>query len=332
MLLQKVKLTDDPQLDEIKYPWAYELLQQAVANTWFPHEVPLMEDLADWNKMTEEEVQAVTLFMSFFNPAEFRVNQSITRGMLPYISAPEVIMYLTRQMWEEVNHSMTFEFVLKTFPIDRDKAFKAHVDLPSMHAKEQFLLEHVEALQNGEIDIESVEGLQNFVKNLVATNIITEGIWFYSGFMLGLSFRQRSKLRNFAALINWVMRDESLHLKFGMNFVLSILEENPQINTPEFAEEIRNMILKAVELEEAYNKDLIPNGIIGLNAEYINKYVRYITDRRLEELGFEAHYKESNPAKWMGTANDALELVNFFEVVNTNYEVPNGAQSSKTDA
>lgn len=321
MILQKVSLTDDPQLDQIKYPWAYELLQQAIANTWFPHEVPLMEDMADWSKMTAEETEAVTLFLSFFNPGEFRVNQSITRGMMPYISAPEVIMYLTRQMWEEVNHSMTFEYILKTFQVDRERAFKAHVDLPSMKAKEDFLLEHIESLQSGDIDVDSTKGIQTFVKNLVATNIITEGIWFYSGFMLGLSFRQRNKLRNFGSLIHWVMRDESLHLKFGMNFILTILEEYPEINTEEFANEIKEMILHSVELEETYNKDLIPNGIIGLNAEYINKYVRYITDRRLEELGFEAHYKEANPAKWMGAANDTLELVNFFETVNTNYEM-----------
>lgn len=324
MILQKTTLHDDPQLDQIEYKWAYELVEQAVANTWFPHEVPLMEDLADWKKMSEEEKEAVTLFMSFFNPAEFRVNQSITRGMMPYISAPEVIMYLTRQMWEEVNHSMTFEYVLQTFPIDRDRAFKAHVNLPSMKAKEDFLLDHVEALRNGEIDIESDEGIRTFVKNIVATNVITEGIWFYSGFMLGLSFRQRNLLRNFASLIDWVLRDESLHLKFGINLILTILEEYPHIVTEEFAQEIREMILRSVELEEEYNKELLPEGILGLNSEYIMQYVKYITDRRLEELGFEPEYNVSNPAKWMGTATDTLELVNFFETTNTNYEVNNG--------
>jgi ribonucleoside-diphosphate reductase beta chain len=329
MILGNVKLHDDPQLDQIEYPWAYELVEQAVANTWFPHEIPLMEDLADWREMTDEEKDAVTLFMSFFNPSEFRVNQSITRGMMPYVTAPEAIMYMTRQMWEEVNHSMSFEYVLKTFPIDRDKAFKAHVTLPSMKAKEDYLLGHIEALQNGDIDIDTLEGKQNFVKNLVATNIITEGIWFYSGFLLGLSFRQRNRLRNFAALIDWVVRDESLHLQFGIYLVLTILEENPDIVTEEFAQEIREMIIHSVKLEEAYNKDLIPKGILGLNAEYINKYVKYIADRRLEELGFEPEFHEQNPAKWMSTANDTLELVNFFETVNTNYEVNADAASNK---
>jgi ribonucleoside-diphosphate reductase beta chain len=139
--------------------------------------------------------------------------------------------------------------------------------------------------------------------------------------MVALSFRQRNLLRSFASLIDWVVRDESLHLKFGINLVLTVLEENPDVATEEFAAEIRDMIIDAVAMEEAYNRDLLPHGILGLNADYINTYVRYLADRRLEELGFEPHFHAANPAKWMATANDTLQLVNFFESTNTSYEV-----------
>src|SRR5690606_29063635 len=127
------------------------------------------------------------------------------------------------------------------------------------------------------------------------------------------SFRQRNLLRNEGSLLDWVTRDENLHLQFGINLLLTILEENEDLQTEEFAEEIKGLILQAVELEEAYNKDMLPNGIFGLNADYVNQYVKYMTDRRLEELGFEPHFNVSNPAKWMAAANDTLELVNFFE-------------------
>lgn len=325
MILQKADLSADPQLDKINYQWAYDLVQQGIANTWFPHEIPLMEDLADWKKMTDEEKEAFELFLGFFNPGEFRVNQSITRGMLPFLGgAPEVVMYLTRQMWEEVNHSLSFEYIMQTFPIDRKRAFESHSHVPALKAKEDFLLEHIEALKNGDIDIESAEGIQTFVKNIVATNIITEGIWFYGGFLFALSFRQRNLLRNFGSLIAWVLRDESLHLKFGIHLILEILEEHPEIITDKFVDEVRGMIIKAVEMEEQYNRELIPNGIIGLNADYISRYIKYVADRRLEELGLEPEYGVSNPAKWMATASDTLELVNFFETVNTNYEVNAG--------
>jgi ribonucleoside-diphosphate reductase beta chain len=137
---------------------------------------------------------------------------------------------------------------------------------------------------------------------------------------VALSFRQRNLLRNFGSLIDWIVRDESLHLKFGMNLILTVLEENPDLQTPEFAAEIKKMILDAVEMEEEYNYELLPGGILGLNANYINQYVKYLADRRLEELGFEPEYNVTNPAKWMAAANDTLELVNFFESINTSYE------------
>lgn len=315
----------------LKYPWAYDLYLQAVANTWFPHEIQLGEDLADWSKMSAEERHAVSFFVSYFNPAELLVNKSLAFGIYPYLQAPEAHLYLAKQMWEEANHCVAFEYVLQTFPIDRDKAFHAHQTIASMEAKENFNVHFLQKMTSQTLNIETKEGKQDLVRNLVATNIVAEGIWFYSGFMVGLSFRQRNLMRNFGSLIDWVLRDESLHLKFGINLILTILEEYPEVATPEFAEEIRQMILQGVELERAYNKDLLPNGILGLNADYINQYVQYIADRRLQELGFPAYYKSTNPAKWMSTANDVYELVNFFESTNTSYEVNARAHRETTE-
>jgi ribonucleoside-diphosphate reductase beta chain len=223
-------------------------------------------------------------------------------------------------MWEEANHSMSFEYILETFPIDREEAYASHVEIPSMARKEEFEVRFIRRMLEQKLDIGTTEGKQDFIRNLVAYNIILEGIWFYSGFMVALSFRQRNLLRNFGSLIDWIVRDESLHLKFGMNLILTVLEENPDLQTPEFAAEIKNMILDAVAMEEEYNNDLLPGGILGLNANYINQYVKYLADRRLEELGFEPEYNVTNPAKWMAAANDTLELVNFFESINTSYE------------
>jgi len=224
---------------------------------------------------------------------------------------------------------MSFEYVLETFPIDREKAYDAHIDTPSMARKEAFETKFIKRMTEQTLDITTTEGKKDFVRNLIAYNIILEGIWFYSGFMVALSFRQRNLLRNFASLIDWVVRDESLHLKFGINLILTVLEENEDLQTEEFAAEIKQMILDGVEMEADYNKDLLPNGILGLNSDYINQYVKYLADRRLEELGFEPHYKVSNPAKWMAGANDTLQLVNFFEATNTSYEV--GGNTPKSE-
>jgi ribonucleoside-diphosphate reductase beta chain len=312
---------EDMNLHPLNYKWAYDLYNQAVRNTWFPHEIALKEDLEDWAKMTEDERHAVKFLMAFFNPAELIVNRSLALGVYPYLKSPECHLYLAKQMWEEANHCVAFEYVLETFPFDKQKIFSLHLGVPSMLAKEAFINKYMARMTDTLLDISTPEGKKDFLRNLVATNIVMEGIWFYSGFMVALSFRQRNQLRNFGSMINWVLRDESLHLKFGMTLVHSVLEENAELLTEEFANEIRQIVIDGVDLEVKYNLDLFPNGILGLNADYVNQYVMYVADRRLEELGLPKYYNVTNPAKWMTTATDVFELVNFFEAQNTNYEV-----------
>lgn len=317
-------IQDGLLLKPVKYQWAMDLYNQAVANTWFPNEIQLGEDIADFKKMTDEERHVITFLMSFFNPSELIVNKALAFGVYPYVKAPEAHLYLAKQMWEEANHCMSFEYVLETFPVDREAIYAQHVEHPAIARKEEFEVKFIKRMTEDTLDINSVEGKQDFIRNLVAYNVIMEGIWFYSGFMVALSFRQRNLLRNWGALIDWVVRDESLHLKFGINLILTVLEENPEILTPEFVAEVRQMILDAVEMEIEYNKAQFPNGILGLNSDYVSQYVKYLADRRFEELGMEPEYNVTNPAKWMATANDTLQLVNFFESTNTSYEV-NGA-------
>lgn len=319
---------DDVNLHPIRYQWAYDLYNQAVRNTWFPHEIALKEDLADWEQMTEDEKHAVKFVMAFFNPGELIVNRVLALGVYPYLKSPECHLYLAKQMWEEANHCVAFEYVLETFPFDRETIYNVHLETPSMQAKEAYVMRFLKKMTDDRLDIETIEGKKDFIRNLVAYNVVMEGTWFYSGFMVALSFRQRNQLRNFGSMINWVIRDESLHLKFGINLVHGILEENAELLTEEFANEIRNIIIEGVELENAYNRDLFPNGILGLNADYVNQYVQYVADRRLEELGLEKHYGVTNPAKWMSTATDVFELVNFFESQNTSYEVDSSASGS----
>ncbi len=320
MILGKAS-PEDMNLHPMKYKWAYDLYNQAIRNTWFPHEIALGEDLVDWKAMTEDERHAVEFLMAFFNPGELIVNRSLALGVYPYIKSPECHLYLAKQMLEEANHCVSFEYVLETFPLDREKVYNVHLETESMRLKEDFIKKYLVRMTEKSLDIETAEGKKDFVRNLVATNIVMEGVWFYSGFMVALSFRQRNQLRNLGSMINWVIRDESLHLKFGINLIHTILEENPEILTADFAKEIRDIVIEGVELEVAYNKDLFPKGILGLNADYVNQYVQYVADRRLEELGLETHFNVTNPAKWMATSTDVFELVNFFEAQNTSYEV-----------
>ncbi|MEI6660455.1 MAG: ribonucleotide-diphosphate reductase subunit beta, partial [bacterium] len=230
MILGKAS-PEDMNLHPMNYKWAYDLYNQAVRNTWFPHEIALGEDLADWKAMTEDERHAVEFLMAFFNPAELIVNRSLALGVYPYLKSPECHLYLAKQMFEEANHCVAFEYVLETFPLDRDKVYNVHLDTDSMEKKEAFINKYLIRMTEDNLDITTEGGKKDFIRNLVATNIVMEGVWFYSGFMVALSFRQRNQLRNLGSMINWVIRDESLHLKFGINLLHTVLEENPEILT-----------------------------------------------------------------------------------------------------
>jgi ribonucleoside-diphosphate reductase beta chain len=314
-------LRDGLQLKPVRYEWAYDLYNQAVSNTWFPNEVQLGQDLADFDKLSDEEKHALKTVISYLNPNELLINKSLAFGIYPHLNAAEAQIYLSKQMWEEANHFMTFEYIIETFPFDREEIYAAGFGKKSLADKADFQNKHLEIMLSKDLDINTLEGKKDFVRSLVAYNIVLEGIWFYSGFMVGMSFRQRNLLRNVGSLLDWITRDENLHLTFGINLLLTILDENPELQTAEFADEIRELILESVRLEVAYNDDMLPKGILGLNADYVNQYVKFMTDRRLEELGFEKEYNVSNPAKWLAAANDTLELVNFFESTNTSYEV-----------
>jgi len=148
-------------LKPVKYKWAMDLYDQAVANTWFPNEIQLGEDIADFKKMTDEERHAITFLMSYFNPSELLVNKALAFGVYPYINAPEAHLYLAKQMWEEANHCMSFEYVLETFPIDREAAYAQHVDVPSMARKEDFEVSFIRRMTEETIDINTTSRRNN---------------------------------------------------------------------------------------------------------------------------------------------------------------------------
>lgn len=309
------------QLFPLRYPWAYAHAQQGKRNTWFPEEIPLADDVRDFKeRLSDDERRAVELLLGFFNPMESLVAHNLILSVYPVLTAPEVRLYLARQVWEEANHTMAFEYVLKTLPVERRRVFEAHRDVPEVQAKEAFEKELTRRWL-ARPDVRTDDGKRALLRNLVGYYVILEGVFFYAGFLFFYSFRRRNLMRGLATLIDWVLKDESLHLSFGIHLITALLEEHPHLMTPAFARELEQLILRAVELERDYNRALLPRPLLGISAETLNAYVEYVTDRRLEELGLGARFGTPNPARWMATEVDVPEIVNFFEATNTSYEV-----------
>ena len=167
---------------------------------------------------------------------------------------------------------------------------------------------------------DSVEGMQKFIKNLIGFYVIMEGIFFYSGFVMILSFKRQNRMAGIGEQFEYIMRDESTHLSFGADLINGIKAENPEAWTPELVAEIEAMIEKAVELEIAYAEDCLPTGILGLNASLFREYVQHIADRRLERIGLKTRYGSRNPFPWMSETIDLGKEKNFFETRVTEYQ------------
>lgn len=320
-------------LSAVDYPWALKHFNDACHNSWFPSETPLDTDLGDLasGKLSEADLHAVGYLLKFFTPNELIVNKALALGVFPHITAPEVHMYLARQMYEEANHCAGFQYLQDTYDVDREEFSRGHIDIPVIAAKEAFETKYITRMLESRLDMDTDEGVRDLLRNLVAYSIIMEGIWFYSGFAVAKSFGRRNLLAGLNTIVDWVVKDESIHLQFGVDLITTILAENPNAVTPAFADEVRAMILDAVEMEIEYNEAMIPRGLMGINAAGINGYVRFLADRRLEELGFEAHYGVSeNPLDWMAGEQDLPREPKFFEVVNTDYNV--GAQAASFSA
>jgi ribonucleoside-diphosphate reductase beta chain len=118
----------------------------------------------------------------------------------------------------------------------------------------------------------------------------------------------------------YILRDETIHLNFGVDLINGIRNENPELWTPEFQQAMIDRVRQAVELEIDYARDVLPRGVLGLNADLFRDYVQFIADRRLERIGLTPQYGSSNPFPWMSETIDLSKEKNFFETRVTEYQ------------
>src|SRR5438876_810451 len=192
--------------------------------------------------------------------------------------------------------------------------------IPAIAHKDEFEMRLTEDLLRDDFSTRTTAGLQRFLENLVGFYVIMEGIFFYSGFAMILSFHRQNRMTGIGEQFQYILRDETIHLNFGIDLINGIKEENPQIWTPALQERLVETIRTAVDYEAAYAEDCLPRGIAGLNAGLFREYVAFVADRRLERIGLPAQYRARNPFPWMSETIDLGKEKNFFETRVTEYQ------------
>lgn len=313
---------DVNQLMPLKYKWAWEHYLNGCANNWLPTEVPMAKDIELWksNKLSTDERHVIMRNLGFFSTAESLVGNNIVLAIFKHITNPEARQYLLRQSFEEAVHTHTFHYICESLGLDEGAIFNMYNEIPVINKKDSFEMQlTADVLQPG-FTTATFSGAQKFLENLIGYYLIMEGIFFYSGFVMILSFHRQNKMTGIGEQYQYILRDETIHLNFGIDLINGIKEENPELWTPAFQAQIINRIQQAVELEIGYAEDCLPTGILGLRAPMFRDYVQHIADRRLERIGLKAIYKSKNPFPWMSEAIDLHKEKNFFETRVTEYQ------------
>ncbi len=323
------KAVDVNQLMPLKYHWAWEFYLKGCANNWMPTEVSMQRDIEIWksNRLTADERRMIMRNLGFFSTAESLVGNNIVLAIFRHVTNPEARQYLLRQAFEEAVHTHTFHYIVESLGLDEREVFNMYHEVNSIYEKDEFEMKLTQDIMDPNFSTATDDGIRTFIKNLIGFYVIMEGIFFYSGFVMILSFKNRALMTGIGEQFEYILRDESIHLSFGIELINNIINENPQVWTDEFQQEILELIDHAVELEIAYAQDCLPNGIIGLNVGMFRDYVQYIADRRLVRLGLKPRYGvEESPFPWMAKVMDLKKEKNFFESRVTEYQ-PLGFES-----
>lgn len=317
--------TDPNKILPMTYPWARQHYKNGVANNWVPEEIPMQQDIELWKRqgtgaLTEDERRMILWNLGFFSTAESLTANNIVLAIYRHITNPECRQYLLRQGYEEAIHTDTFIYSCDSLGLDPDEVYNMYETIPSIKAKDDFVVDVTKSVLDPTFNTQGSENVQRFVHDLVGYYVIMEGIFFYAGFAMMLSLLRHNKMVGVGEQFQFILRDESVHLAFGSDLINTIVQENPEIWTPEFKKLITANIVKGVELEDTYAKDALPRGILGLRADIIKEYLEYIADRRLERIGLDKVYGSKNPFPWMSEIIDVKKEKNFFETRVTEYQ------------
>lgn len=304
----------------MKYPWAWDYYRRGVANHWVPDEVPMQDDIKQWNQdeLTEKERKLVEWNLGFFSTAESLTGNNIVLSIYDHVTAPECRQYLLRQAFEEAIHTHMFVYCCDTLGLDSNYIFGMYDRVPSIKEKDRFVVDLTKTVNKEGFSIDTEKDGRSFLKDLIGFYVIMEGIFFYGGFASMLYLKRQGKMKGLGEQFEFTLRDEGLHVAFGIDLINQIKEENPEFWNRKFKNEIRDLILEAYKLEDIYIEEC-NDGVLGLTRNSLKEYIQYITDRRLKQLDMKEEFGVDNPFSWMSQQVDLQKEKNFFETTVQEY-------------
>ena len=312
------------QIVPFKYDWAWQKYLDGCANHWMPQEVNMNADIALWkdpNGLTEDERLIVKRNLGFFSTADSLVANNLVLAIYRLVTNPECRQYILRQAFEEAIHTHAYQYCIESLAMDEGEIFNMYHEIPSVAKKAAWGLKYTRSISDPNFKTGTTETDQELLRNLIAFYCCLEGIFFYCGFTQILSMGRRNKMTGTSEQFQYILRDESMHLNFGIDMINQIKLENPELWTDEMKEQATQMILQATQLEIEYARDTMPRGVLGMNAAMMEEYLEFIANRRLVQIGLPEQFDGvSNPFPWMSEIMDLRKEKNFFETRVIEYQ------------
>lgn len=312
------------QLIPFKYEWAWKKYLTACANHWMPNEINMGADITLWKTptgLTEDERRIIKRNLGFFATADSLVANNLVLAVYRHITNPECRQYLLRQAFEEALHTHAYQHVIESLGLDQAEVFNMYREIPSVATKAAWALPFTESLSDPLFKTGTLASNQRLLRDLVAFYVVFEGIFFYVGFTQILSMGRRNKMTGTAEQFQYILRDESMHLNFGIDVINQIKLENPDLWTDAFQKQVTALIQEGVDLEYQYAVDTMPRGILGMNAAMFKDYLQFIANRRASQIGLPEQYPgATNPFPWMSEIMDLNKEKNFFETRVIEYQ------------
>lgn len=312
------------QLVPFKYDWAWQKYLDGCANHWMPQEVNMNADISLWKNpegLTADERLIVKRNLGFFSTADSLVANNLVLAIYRLITNPECRQYILRQAFEEAIHTHAYQYCIESLSMDEGEIFNMYHEVPSVAKKASWGLKYTRELSDPKFTTGTLENDQALLKNLIAFYCCLEGIFFYCGFTQILSMGRRNKMTGTSEQFQYILRDESMHLNFGIDMINQIKFENPKLWTDELKQTATQMILEATQLEIEYARDTMPRGVLGMNASMMEEYLQFIANRRLVQIGLPEQFAGvENPFPWMSEIMDLRKEKNFFETRVIEYQ------------
>ena len=310
-------------LRPMRYPMFFEMFKDAIKNTWTVEEIDFSDDVVDLDRrLLPAERHLINRLVAFFATGDSIVSNNLVLNLYQHINSPEARLYLSRQLYEEALHVQFYLTLLDNYIPDLDEraqAFSAIENIPSVRDKAEFCFKWMDGISE-ETRLETTEQRQRFLLNLICFAACIEGLFFFAAFAYVYFLRSKGLLNGLASGTNWVFRDESAHMNFAFEVVRTIKAEQPELFTPELAEQVKEMMSDAVEVETRFAKDVLSEGVAGMSTADTRLYLEFVADQRLVQLGLPKLYGSRNPFDFM-ELQDVQELTNFFERTVASYQV-----------